>query len=136
MTIISAEPSAQNKIPSDAEIQQIVLAIFAENPTLAPTTRNLVLIGDWLEEHGAELNLENVRKAVLIIGYASGQPHRNPFDRQLPPAPTAPAPVVPAEPVENLQPGQLSLKADQWQLRNATPAQLRDFLKRSRPAKK
>jgi|SRR5882724_1584240 len=134
--VAAPEPEIQKKIPSDGEIQQIVLAIFSENPTLVPNKRNLQLIGDWLEEQGAELNLENVRTAVQIIGYASGQPHLDKFDRQKPPAPVAPAPVIPAEPVETLAPGQLSLEADQWQLRNATPAQLRDFLKRSRPAKR
>jgi hypothetical protein len=57
------------------------------------------------------------------------------FIRQKPPAPVTHPPVVPAEPEEILEEGQLSLKASEWELRNASPAQLRDFLIRAKAAK-
>jgi hypothetical protein len=56
--------------------------------------------------------------------------------RQKPTAPITPPPVVPVEPVEVLEPGQLLINASEWELRNASPIQLLDFLKRARPVRR
>jgi hypothetical protein len=125
-------PEPVKKIVLSPEtIREVFSKIYAEFPTLRPCAETQRLIGKFMVENNLtdEFNLETVRKVVQILSYPQDQ-----FARIRPPAPVAPAPVMPAEPEEILQEGQLSLKADQWQLRNATPARLKDFLKRANAA--
>jgi hypothetical protein len=107
---------------------------MAENPTFADTERNGELIAQFLVEHHCEFTLENCRKAVQILSYPFDK-----LDRQKTPVPPpAPPPVIeePAEPVEVLEPGQLSIHASEWELwqQSVTPAQLKDYLRRVREA--
>jgi hypothetical protein len=132
--IAARERDAQRRIPSEEELREMLRVIFQHHKTLAPTEKNLNLIGNWLEENQAEISVENISKAILVLAYNSGT-GADPFDRQ-DPAPATPPPVAQAEPEENLLPGQLPLSADTWTLQDASPAQLRDFLKRAKAAGK
>jgi len=127
----NAQPDIpQMKILSGEEIQQILAVVFAENPTLAPVPRNAALIGDWLDAHyAAEISLDTVRTAIKVLSYPVDK-----FERQKPPVPVAPQPVAVPEPVEVLAPGEISIYADQFTLKHASPAQLRSYIKRAKAA--
>jgi hypothetical protein len=127
---VKPTPTFTPKPVSPEDIALILTTIKAENPTLANTDRNGDSIRRFLVENHCEVTLENCRKAVLILSYPFDK-----LDRQKPPAPTPPPPPpVVEEPVEVLEPGQLSLKCSKWELEHASKEQVKDWLQRAREA--
>jgi len=111
------------------KIREVIAAIQAEDPTFSPSEKNIGLIFTWLQDIDAAggFTLENVRVAVKVLGY------QNAIER-VPPPPPPPPPVVEPEPVEILQPGEISIHASEWELRRATPEQIRSYIRRLREA--
>lgn len=112
------------------KIRETLAIIQAEDPTFASSNRNIEAIFDFLWENDVVggWSLENVRKAVQILSYPADKLERVQPRPAPPPPPVAPEP----EPEEILEPGQLSIHASEAELRKASPAQLKDFLKRAR----
>jgi hypothetical protein len=116
------------RIPTEEETAQIISTILQEHPWMADSDRNGQMIVDWIDQNaGNRLTLENYRAAIQVL--------TNQLDRR-PPQPVVP--VAPAEPPEVLgkcsdgKP-QLSLRTtNEWHLRNASIAQLKDFRDRAR----
>jgi hypothetical protein len=126
-----AEGVCMNTTMSRQEAEAVVGQIWAEH-LVADTPRNGDLVEQFMAENHCDYTVENVRVAVRVLGYPFDK-----LDRQKPPVPTPPPqPVVvePTEPAEILEPGQLSIHASEWELRHATPVQLKDYLRRARAA--
>jgi hypothetical protein len=115
------------RIPTEAELTELESTILQENPWLAGSDKNGELLADWIEKNaGGRFSVENYRAAIQAL--------KNQLDRR-PPQPVIP--VTTAEPPEVLGKlpsgeSQLSLKSPDWILAKASPAQLRDFLKRAK----
>jgi hypothetical protein len=123
---------ATNNEMSPEVLKEMLATVLSENPTLCDSEKNGRLVGEFLDEHGCEINLENIRKAVLILGYPNDK-----LERQKPPAPLPPpAPPEPDIPAEVLAPGEISIYSDSWTLKNSTPQQIRSYLTRLRAAAK
>jgi hypothetical protein len=116
------------RIPTDEELAQIAATVLAENPWVADSDKNGELLADWIEKNAeSRFTVENYRVAIQVL--------KNQLDRR-PPAPPAPpqVPETPTEVLEKLPNGemQLSLSTPEWKLRQASKAQLRDFLRRAK----
>lgn len=122
-------------MPSIEELNRIMETMLSET-LLADTEKNGDLIREFLESHGFEFTLDNTRKAIQVLACNSSLPSKLEFRKPNPPAPQPPpAPPEPITPVEVLSPGQLSIHASEWELKQASPAQLKDYLKRARSKK-
>jgi hypothetical protein len=116
------------------EIRRVIAEIKKKFPWLADTgeagNRNLAKIFSWLQDNDAAdgWTQHNVEIAVQVL-----LPELESDRDYVPPQPLQPTrPVVEQPPAEKLEPGQLSIKATQQDLKKATPAQIKDYLKRLR----
>jgi hypothetical protein len=102
--------------------------VLTENPDVADSDFNGQRIGEFLKQHTARLCVENFLTAVTHLSL------RGQLELKPPPAP--PVVEMPAEPVEVLEPSQLSIHASEYELRqpSVTSAQLKDYLRRVREA--
>lgn len=114
--------------------RRIMAEIKKEFPQLdAGSEKNLIAIFSFLQDEDAVggFTLENVRVAVAALSYPEEKLERVPL-----PSPPPPPPPAPTEPEEVLRPGQLSIHATRQELEKASPAQIRDYLKRLRAHQK
>jgi hypothetical protein len=113
------------------EVQRVLDVVRGLYPYLLLSQTNISAIWDWLWRHEAVggFNEHNVGVAVRVLDYA-GQ-----LERAQPAAPPKPAvPPAPPEPEEHLEPGEISIRAEEFELRQSTPAQIRSYLRRLRAA--
>jgi hypothetical protein len=109
-----------------AEVQRVLEIMRARFPHLPLSVKDVDLIWHWLWQNEAldGFNEHNVNVAVTVLDYAKLLEHT--------PPPAPPKPALPPTPVEVLKPGEISIHAGERELRQLTPSQLRDHLKRLR----
>jgi hypothetical protein len=126
------EPETHPAVRCDSgEVQRVLDIVRARYPYFLLSDKNLDAVWAWIWRHEAVGGWTeyNVSCAIRVLDYAGQLEHA-------PPA-APPKPVAPPEPIEEpelLSPGQISIHASEWELRQpeVTPAQVRDYLKRLR----
>jgi hypothetical protein len=112
-----------------AEVQRVLEIMRRRFPYLLLSVKDVDLIWHWLWQNEAVGGFSeyNVNAALIILDYAKQLEHCPT------PAPPKPAvPPTPIEPAEVLLKGEISIKAGRWELEQASPAQIRSYLKRLR----
>jgi hypothetical protein len=118
-------------ISNATEVSRVLDVVRGLYPYLLLSHKNIDAIWGWLWRHEAVggFNEHNVGVAVRVLDYAGE------LERAQPVAP--PKPVVPPaapEPEEHLEPGEISIRAEEFELQQSTPAQIRSYLRRLRAA--
>jgi hypothetical protein len=112
---------------SEGTIAACLTNWFYHHQMIADVPKNRELIIDWINEIAdGVFSPANLDAAGHILRYK--------LLVYPPPAPAVVAPQEPIEEPETLSPGQISIHASEWELRQpeVTPAQVRDYLKRLR----
>jgi hypothetical protein len=135
---VSSPPKPKRAVISTPEkIREIIAEIKKEAPWYADSgtagESNLWKIFSWLQENDAVggFSLPKVRVAVAALSYPQDR-----LERILPPPAQPPPPTPPVNHEEVLESGQLSIHATKQELEKASPAQIRDYLKRLRTQQK